>query len=167
MIRRVFHGVLVLGLCTLAWNCGGAKNDRNSASGGSTTYASNGARIYYEARNSTGAPVLASREFGEPASPALRSCADCHGADGAGGVIESDSERVRTPSIQYARLTAADPSSGVLGYTDASLALTLRTGVRVDGDVLSPVMPRWNLSTQDMTDLIEHLKTLGPPPGTR
>jgi hypothetical protein len=34
--------------------------------------------------------------------------------------------------------------------------------VRIDGYLLSPAMPRWNLSPGDMKDLIEHLKTLGP-----
>lgn len=33
-------------------------------------------------------------------------------------------------------------------------------GLRPDGSVLNEYMPRWNLSDQDLTELLEYLKTL-------
>jgi cytochrome c553 len=141
--------------------CQGSRTgESDSGTSAGTVYASNGARIYYTAATAD-APILVAAQFGDPPSRATRSCADCHGADGAGLVIETDSGFVQAPDIRYARLTAPGTYAQGRVYDDATLALTLRTGVRVDGYLLSSVMPRWVLSAEDMQDLLAHLKTLG------
>ena len=155
---------LALALAALpVWTCKGTRQEQGDAgSPGETVYASNGARIFYTSTSQSGSPILASEAFGATPRPPLRSCADCHGPDGGGLVVRTDSGTLRTPPIYYSRLTAPGTYAGGRVYDEASLALTLRTGVRVDGYLLSPAMPRWTLSSDDARDLIEHLKSLGP-----
>lgn len=125
-----------------------------------TLFASNGARIFYTSKSSRATPILSAPGFGDPAVLASRSCSDCHGADGAGGALQTDSGWVRVPGIAFARLSSEATYPGGQAYDEATLALTLRTGVRVDGYLLSPLMPRLQMSNEDMSDLIAHLKTL-------
>lgn len=164
MTRR--SALLALVLASLpVWTCQGTRTgEGESARPEETVYASNGARIYYTSTSESGSPILAAGAFGETPRPPLRSCADCHGPDGGGLVIRSDSGTLRTPPIFYSRLSGPGTYAGGRVYDEASLALTLRTGVRVDGYLLSPAMPRWTLSTEDARDLISHLKSLGPSP---
>lgn len=126
----------------------------------STTYATNGARIYYTAKSESASPILTASTLGGELRPAAKACVDCHGADGAGSAIPTDSGYVRTPGIAFARLSSPLTYTGGVSYDEATLALTLRTGVRVDGYLLSPLMPRWQMSNTDMHDLIAHLKAL-------
>jgi len=166
MTRRTASLALLL-FCLPVWTCQGTRQEGDhSEPSGETVYASNGARIFYTSTTHSGAPILASEEFGEMPRPPLRSCADCHGPDGAGLVIRTDSGTLRTPPIYYSRLSSPGTYAGGRAYDEASLALTLRTGVRVDGYLLSPAMPRWTLSSEDARDLILHLKSLGPSPSS-
>jgi mono/diheme cytochrome c family protein len=163
MIRRVARCQAGLVICAVLWSCQGSSTDRTGSAGGeATVYATNGARIFYTAVSQSGSPILTADAFGEAPALASRACADCHGADGGGGVIRTDTLALRTPAIDFARLSAPDTYAGGRAYDEASLALTLRTGVRIDGYLLSPAMPRWTMSSEDMLDLIEHLKSLGP-----
>lgn len=151
----------------LCWSCQGGTGDQSqSGAAGDTVYGSNGARIFYTATSQSGSPVLASEKFGDPPRPPLRACADCHGPDGGGLRFRTDSGTLQTPAIDYARLSKPGVYAGGRAFDEASLALTLRSGVRVDGYLLSPLMPRWTLSSADMRDLINHLKSLGPSPST-
>lgn len=167
MIRRVAP-ILTLLASSLVQSCQGAgKGGDGSADGDVTVYASSGAQIFYSATSPSGSPILVSDNFGDTPRPASRSCADCHGPDGSGAVIRTDSGTARTPAIHYSRLADPETYAGGRGYDEARLALTLRSGVRLDGYLLSPAMPRWTLSGEDMKSLIEHLKTLGPQPTAR
>ena len=141
----------------------GAASCRSGDDGAESTpnvFATNGARIYYTSKSASGSPILASTSFGDAPAMPSRSCADCHGADGRGMVIEADSGYVQTPAINFARLASPDAYAGGRSYDESTLALTLRTGVRVDGYLLSGLMPRWSLTAEDMKDLVDHLKTL-------
>jgi hypothetical protein len=155
---RVVAG-LAAGLSLLACAGGDEGSGGHSAQ---THFASNGARIFYTGTSDSGTPILAAESFGGPARPPVKSCADCHGPDGGGGLVATDSGAVRAPGIAFARLASPQSYPGHEGYDEAKLALTLRTGVRIDGYLLSPLMPRWQMTTRDMNDLIAHLKTLDP-----
>jgi hypothetical protein len=132
----------------------------NVASDSITSYSGNGAQIYYTGRTSSGSPVtvIAPSALGD-GTPSL-ACVDCHGADGRGLNLATTSGVLQTPDITYDVLTTPQVYRSDRAYNDATLGLTLRSGVRVDGYTLNPQMPRWNLSPEDMTDLILHLKSL-------
>ena len=130
-----------------------------------TQYSGNGAQIFYTGRTNSGVPisVVAPSALGDgtPSS----SCVDCHGADGRGLDLRVTGGTLRTPNITYEVLTTPQVYRGNRAYTDATLGLTLRTGIRVDGYTLNAQMPRWDLSGQDMADLIGHLKSLSSATG--
>lgn len=165
-LKPVRHGWLCLA-CAAWMNLAAACADSGQSGpetsslreGETTVYATNGARIYYTAKSESGDPILSSAAFGDATGPPAKACADCHGADGGGGAIPTDSGYVRTPPIAFARLASPVSYRGGRGFDEATLALTLRTGIRVDGYLLSPLMPRWQMSNSDMNDLIAHLKT--------
>ena len=166
---RSLAAVVASGLCLCLTAACGAPEESPSQSrktgAASTVYATSGARIYYTATSENGTRLSVAPSFGEPPQPATRSCADCHGADGAGGVLETPDGFRQTPPIAFSRL--ASPSTYREGrtYDEATLALTLRTGVRIDGYLLDTLMPRWQMSPQEMQELIAHLKTLDPGGG--
>lgn len=89
------------------------------------------------------------------------SCASCHGADGRG----RSTPMSLTPDITYANLTAPagmlEPS-GARGhsYTDASIKRAITQGLDAEGATLAWPMPRWDLTDQELDDLIAYLKTL-------
>ena len=165
---KSLRGSLAVWVCgcglLFAYSCDRSDQKSSDATaqnaGAATEFASNGARIFYTSQSVRGTPILSAPAFGLQPVPAGRSCSDCHGADGGGGALQTDSGWVRTPGIAYARLSSPETYQGGEAYAEATLALTLRTGVRVDGYLLSPLMPRWQMSNEDMDDLITHLKTL-------
>ena len=88
-------------------------------------------------------------------------CAACHGPDGRG----RSTPMFTAPNITYANLT--DPQGmlepdGLRGpvYTDAALQRAITQGVDAEGKALAWPMPHWQLTDQQMTDLLAYLKTL-------
>ena len=91
---------------------------------------------------------------GVPASVlTMAGCAHCHGTFGRGGPVPVESGSAFAPPITYDDLAAA-------GYTDAGIGAAVRTGVDVHGRTLSALMPRWDLSEQELAELIAYLKVL-------
>ncbi|MCP9450625.1 MAG: cytochrome c [Nitrospira sp.] len=98
-------------------------------------------------------------------------CVNCHGRDGR-GVSEGG---LRAPDIRWSTLTDrfAPARQGVVAvpYDQSSLAQTLATGRRPDGSGLSPAMPRFDLTENEIAALVEQLIALSatasstPPPG--
>lgn len=82
-------------------------------------------------------------------------CAACHGTDGTGKAVGT----MRTPNITYAELRRGDKPDF---STDEALLTAVRTGQEEDGEKLSAVMPRWQLSDEEGRALLEHLKMLKP-----
>ena len=74
------------------------------------------------------------------------------------------------PDIRYATLNAKklaesgsaeiNSSPGPSEYGIEDLHRALVEGRRPDGSSLNQYMPRWEISLQDLSDLIDHLKTL-------
>jgi len=163
------NSVLALVVCGLLLACSqetqqsDAAPDPTAATDSITQYSGNGAQLFYTGRTSSGAPVsvVAPSARGD-GTPSL-ACADCHGADGRGLTLAVVGGTIRTPDITYDVLTTPQVHRSNRAYSDATLGLTLRTGIRVDGYTLNPQMPRWYLSPEDMADLIEHLKSLESP----
>jgi mono/diheme cytochrome c family protein len=128
-------------------------------------YQSNGERIYHsgfaEAGNRiafTGGPMWFRMHAG--------SCVDCHGPLGRGGTTVMMTQ-ITAPDIRYGVLTGKQHAAGEEAghhhepYTDATIKRAITQGVEPDGHRLDPTMPRFQISDQDLNDLINYLKVLG------
>lgn len=87
-------------------------------------------------------------------------CANCHGHDGRG----LNEGGLRAPDIRWSTLTDrfAPVRHGVVAvlYDRSTLAHTLATGQRPDGSMLSPAMPRFDLTEDEIAALVEQLIAL-------
>jgi mono/diheme cytochrome c family protein len=101
----------------------------------------NGRSIFQTGKDQEGIQIVASPP------PLFDSCAACHQSDGAGGLhlpggaISADLR----PSALVLQQTRP--------YTLALLERAISTGIDNQGVPLSPVMPRWRLSKQDLDDV--------------
>jgi len=123
-------------------------------------FASNGEMIYFTGINArgeripfTGGPMWLYMHGG--------GCASCHGPDGRGGkpvmmgtAIPSD--------IRYSHLTEEEhgESEEHPPYTDELIKRAITQGLDPAGKPLDLTMPRWQMSEEDLNDLLEFLKTL-------
>ena len=88
-------------------------------------------------------------------------CAACHGPDGRG----QSTPMFTAPNITYANLTdpqgmlEPDGSRGPT-YTDATIRRAITTGIDAEGKALAWPMPHWQLTDQELGDLLAYLKTL-------
>lgn len=119
-----------------------------------TNFSSNGETVYYTGYNESGQKI--SFEYG-PNWLYVHggSCVNCHGVDGKGGVPIMMAYTV-PPDITYASLT----SGGDEVYTDESIRAAIRDGIDPSGEELDFVMPRWNMSEEDLSDVVDYLKEL-------
>ena len=102
-----------------------------------------------------GLPVLRSQPTG---------CAFCHGPDGRGRKILSFGV---TPAITYAALRQPRNGQPPAYKTDDALRQPMTAGRDEKGEPLDTAMPRWQLSDDEFTALLTHLKTLASVPAAR
>ena len=98
------------------------------------------------------------------ATPAryYQSCAVCHGPDGAGGVQLADGAISAKLGSQAHMLDMGSMGSMNTKNTPWTIALFERAiskGIDQNGDRLSLVMPRWNMSKRDLHDIAEYIST--------
>ena len=106
----------------------------------------NGRAIFQTGRDVHGTSIRASR-------PPLRpSCAACHGVNGAGGVHVGGAV---SADLRHAALVTHMKHP----YTLALIERAVAKGIDSDGQALSPVMPRWQLSAADLHDVSEYVFT--------
>lgn len=122
-----------------------------------------GKQIYVQGTSASGKEILAylgDASLEVPAS--TMACANCHGLDGQGkpegGVIPSN--------LTWEALTKPYGVTHPSGrkhpaYTERGLELAITRGVDPGGNKLANVMPRYQMSSADMADLIAYLKRLG------
>ena len=129
-------------------------------------YTTNGERIYFTATNEqgeyisyTGGPAYSGMMGGQLA------CVSCHGEDGQGGFHYMHMQTMDAPPINYDALvqmmveeSGGTPQPG--GYTLDDFRKSVVDGQHPDGDELDQDMPRWQMSDQDLSDLLEFIKTL-------
>ncbi len=128
-------------------------------------FSSNGQAIFYTGFNLKGEQIAIS---GGPRWLYMHggSCIECHGVDGKGGGIPMMcSEEV--PSITYHDLTeeeheAHEGEEEHPPYTDETIKKAITEGIEPDGEEMDPCMPKWDMSDEDLNDVIEYLKTLSP-----
>lgn len=81
-------------------------------------------------------------------------CASCHGVDGKGGIYPMMCG-VKTPDIRYSTLTKTH------GMSEEDIKRAITQGIGDEGEELNPCMPRWQMTEEDLNDLIDYLKQLG------
>lgn len=126
-------------------------------------FESNGERIYFTGASETGPPITAEIPGMHRMRPSMQSCADCHGADGRGGTVRMMMSTFAAPDIRYRTLTGEDHAEAHADhppYTDEDIKLAITAGVDPAGEPLAWMMPRWEMSAEQLEDLLSYLKTL-------
>ncbi len=117
---------------------------------GPVSFKSNGERIYFTGIDEhgeripfTGGPQWLANHGG--------SCVNCHGRDGKGGVVPMMCSKA-APDIRYSTLLED-------GMSDEDVKNAITKGVH-EGEVLDWCMPRWQMSDEDVNDVLQYLKEL-------
>ena len=164
-------GLLLLGL----WAASGCGHDDPPATASDVSVAevptgapargvaARGRSIYRTGQGLSGRPISA--RYGEPAvtvAAPLLVCANCHGEDGTGrpeGGIEPSDITWESLTRPYAVTTSEGRRR--VPYSEETLRRAITLGFDSGGAALAPAMPRYQLSREDLDDLVAYLKTLG------
>jgi mono/diheme cytochrome c family protein len=96
-------------------------------------------------------------------------CANCHGSDGKGGRVNMMMWSFNVPDITWDKLTGEEHHEEQENgeqheehppYTEETLKSAITGGINPAGEPLDEEMPRWKMSTQDLNDLVNFIKTL-------
>jgi hypothetical protein len=123
---------------------------------GTGAFRSNGERIYFTATSERGTSITYA---GGPSSSGWMmmggqlACVSCHGPNGRGGKHNMGMTQVM--DAKDIRWKVLQPE-----FDAEKFRLAVVKGQDPDGTQLKPDMPRWNISGDDVADLIVFLKTL-------
>jgi cytochrome c oxidase subunit II len=118
------------------------------------SFSSNGQRIYFKAESDSRQPITYSGGPGTMMRAGI-ACVNCHGQDGKGGRVTFMMQSLDVPDITWTNLTQDSPP-----FTEETLKRAITQGIDPEGDSLDYWMPRWQMSAQDLNDLIGFIKTL-------
>ncbi len=121
--------------------------------GGSFT--SNGQMIYFTATSSSGQPIVPQ---GFTMMMHRIACVDCHGPEGKGGKVYLMMQSFDVPNITWPALTMQHEDHPP--YTEETLKQAITHGVDPASNQLEQFMPRWQMSAQDLNDLVNYIETL-------
>ena len=125
------------------------------------SFETNGEWIYFTGRNEEGERIAYSGAAFPGASAGALSCASCHGRDAEGGRHRMFMLVMDAPDIRWSTLAADAHEGGHDGAYDlATFRLAAVEGRHPDGEPLSDLMPRWQLSNRDLADLAAYLQSL-------
>lgn len=122
-----------------------------------------GKQIYLRGASASGKDILAYVGQGSLEVPgSAMACANCHGLDGLG----KPEGGVSPSNVTWESLTRPSGSTGSggrrrPGYTQSGLALAITLGLDPSGNKLLNIMPRYQMSREDLEDLLVYLKRLG------
>jgi ABC-type branched-subunit amino acid transport system substrate-binding protein len=121
-----------------------------------------GKYIYEVGRSRSRRIITADMQRGEPPVPAdIIPCKNCHGADGRGA---DDYTGVAPLNINWYAMALSGlhqhSKRSHEAFDEQSVARSITDGVDPDGNSLDVSMPRYNISADDMADLIAYLKVL-------
>ncbi|MEZ4864840.1 MAG: c-type cytochrome [Caldilineaceae bacterium] len=174
MKRQVFITIAALVIVLLVTAC------TPSGFGPFTRFASNGERIYFTGTSANGPISYSGGDYGPMAGRGMMgrgmmrgislACADCHGSDAKGGQHFMHMQLMDAPDIRWRTLTSGEEAGDTHAdegghemahepYTPETFARAVRNGIDPAGNPLDAAMPRWQMSDQDITDLIEFLQT--------
>jgi len=114
---------------------------------GATRSSANGRAIYQTGKDLDGVQILA-----QPRTT-FQSCAACHRADGSGGMHLPGG--AVSGDLRHKSLVTAQKHP----YTVATLERAISSGIDNEGKLLNPVMPRWQLTKQDLHDVAVYVYT--------
>jgi hypothetical protein len=122
---------------------------------GTGVFRSNGERIYFTATSERGTSIT---HTGGPSSSGWMmggqlACVTCHGPNGRGG--KHNMGMMQVMDAKDIRWKVLHPE-----FDAEKFRLAVIKGQDPDGTQLKPDMPRWNISNDDLADLIAFLKTL-------
>ncbi|MEK6682503.1 MAG: cytochrome c [Nitrospirota bacterium] len=118
-----------------------------------TVFSSNGEKIFFKGINSKGEIIKNTHGMQGVG------CAMCHGADARGSKMMMD-----VPDIRWSSLINPEGHVHSSGrrhppYTEESFKTCVIAGIDPAGNQLSTMMPKWEMSKEDLEDLISYLKT--------
>lgn len=90
-------------------------------------------------------------------------CVSCHGPDGRGGEVTMMMLQFDVPDITWDNLTEEEEHEEHEEhppYTEETLKRAITQGLDPAGEMLEELMPRWQMSEQDLDDLVDFIKTL-------
>jgi len=127
------------------------------------SYSSNGERIYYTGVSDRTGPI---KFQGGPMWLQMHGggCVICHGVTGRGGVPVMMGTALPA-DIRYKALTSEDHHKGGekeehSPYTDELIKRAITKGLDSEDKPLDLTMPRWDMTKEELDDVIEYLKTL-------
>lgn len=167
----VFASVLFLGACSALPDIFSRQSTPLSGTGDSSL--SNGERIYFSGTNAQGERIPSSGgpDFGGMMMGTYLTCAACHGPEARGGQHVMRMQVMDAPDIRYSALSGeaeehADEGGGNehadehSGYDLEDFRLAVVEGKHPDGESLDGDMPRWQMGDEDLSDLLDFLKSL-------
>ncbi|MCK4977941.1 MAG: cytochrome c [Anaerolineales bacterium] len=129
----------------------------------------NGERIYFTATSARGGRISYSGgpNFGGMMMGSYLTCASCHGPEGRGGLHQMHMQLMDAPDIRYVALSGEtggheedehENDHGEYGLEEFHRAVV--EGQHPGGESLSREMPRWQISDEDLADLLAFLKAI-------
>jgi len=122
-----------------------------------------GRQIYLQGTSQSGKPIFAYLGDDSLEVPASTlPCASCHGTNGQGtpeGGVNPANLTLETLTKPYGQTHPSGRKHPA--YTNRGIELAITRGLDPGGNRLLPVMPRYSMSREDMSDLILYLGRLG------
>lgn len=173
--RRVWMGLLVSCAGLLLTACMPAHPSGMMGGfqrGVAREFSSNGERIYFTATSQRGTSIRYDMGPSQMMMGGMMACASCHGPNGRGGRVQMMMTAFTAPDIRWETLTAAGHGHGQSEathdgegmehppYTEETLKRAITQGVNPADEPLAWPMPRWQMSDEDLNDLVDFLKSL-------
>jgi hypothetical protein len=145
---------------------------RGGTAWGQGAFDSNGERIYFTATSERGGRITytGGLGIGGMMMGGTLACASCHGPTGRGGQHIMHMQVMDAPDIRWSALVGeageghgdeGDEHGGdAADYDLETFRLAVVEGKHPDGEPLDADMPRWTMSEEDLSDLLEYLKDL-------
>lgn len=160
-------GLLVIGLLGLVvvvpLLLGNGTQYGGSAFGlGQRTFSSPGERLFLTGRDANGTAIPRLNRSMAGMMVTGGGCADCHGPDGRGRTVNAMMGSFETPDIRWSTLSSPQDPEGQpqTPFDEAIFGHAVRDGVDPEGQRLKSPMRRWQVTDQEVQDLIAYLKTL-------
>jgi len=158
-IKNLANGLLLVSVTLLLMACASRPRSMgpSGTAWGTGAFSSNGEQIYFTATSERGTAITYT---GGPASNGWMmgnggnlACASCHGPNGQGGKHSMGMmQAMDAKDIRWSVLESE--------FDPEKFRLAVVEGKDPDGTQLNTDMPRWNISREDLADLIAYLKTL-------
>ncbi|GJM32046.1 MAG: ABC transporter substrate-binding protein [Saprospiraceae bacterium] len=148
ILRKTILCLVAVSFATISWSQLGASEER-------------GQDIFRKGTSPSGQKIVALMSGAEvPAS--VLPCSSCHGLDGKG----RPEGGVSPSNITWNALTKGYNGKRSNGrthnaYTSTTLKRAISMGLDPAGNTLNSTMPHYQMSQQDMQDLVDYLKVLG------